>query len=72
MEEMKQTVLSSANCLTNGYLNECFLAEKYLTYRSYFVSFFIVFLLFFVGYVIVYHYAVKMVLPFVVEEKEGK
>lgn len=70
MESLKSVPPSTAICTANGYLNECLLAEQYLEYRGHYISFFVVFLLFFIGYTVAYHYAVLKVQPYVPEERE--
>lgn len=62
--------LTNSACTISGYLNECYLSLSYSSYRGNYISFFVVFLLFFIGYVIVYHYAVTKVLPLVKEEEK--
>lgn len=51
-------------CTAGPYLFECLLAPSYLSYRSNVVSFFIVFCIFFTLYTVLYHYAVKKLLPY--------
>lgn len=65
LDRMKtlQSAYGSSACTANGYLNECYLSSSFLAYRNNFVSFFIVFIVFFLMYAAVYHYAVMKVLP---------
>lgn len=68
--ELLRTYPSAALCTANGYLDECLLAPSFLAYRGSFISFFVVYLVFFCGYAAVYHYSVVRVLPLL--EKGGE
>jgi hypothetical protein len=70
MTTLSTRSMSDSLCTVNGYLNECSLSLPFLSYRHNYITFFVVFFIFLLGYVIVYHYAVTKVLPFVKEEKE--
>jgi hypothetical protein len=72
MSQLLAIPSNSAPCTSNGYLNECYLAPSFLSYRSNYVAFFIVFLIFFIAYASVYHYAVLKVLPLAEEQERAK
>lgn len=67
MDHLGTLTYSSAVCSLNGYVNECLLARSYKEYRGHYVSFLVVFTLFFLGYTAVYHYAVLKVLSLIPE-----
>jgi hypothetical protein len=57
-------------CTARPYLNECLLAPAFAAYSKDFTNFFAVFTVFFILYVIVYHFAVKKLLPYQMDKKK--